>query len=113
VAVVLVLAAVAWWLLRPPSSARDPLAKCYARFCKKLAAAGVPREPWEGPIEFTERAAEQFLEQAGQIRKIGILYARQRYGKEGGDFSKLQDAVNGTDLRNRRSRNRLDSRHEQ
>ena len=45
---------VTWWRTRPPA---DPLKTAYEYFCRRIAALGVEREPWEGPAGFAERAA--------------------------------------------------------
>ena len=50
----------------------EPLVQDYRKFCRKLAAAGVAREPWEGAQHFAERAAGRFpgtRERAPQVRR--------------------------------------------
>lgn len=76
--VVLLGAQVLWtlWRTRPAS---DPLKAAYLRFCKRLAALGVKREPWEGPQNFAERAAETLPAHAGDIRRVAGLYIALRY----------------------------------
>lgn len=73
-----VLALLAWSLkrlIRP-----DPVQKAWIAFCDKLAAAGLPRAPHEGPRDFTERAAAGRPELASAIRDIGERYLALRYG---------------------------------
>jgi protein-glutamine gamma-glutamyltransferase len=53
----LLLAVFAWWTLRSPSIASDPLDAAYARLCGKLARAGATRAPAEGPQSFAQRIA--------------------------------------------------------
>ncbi len=59
--------------------ARDPLARLYGRLCRRLARRGVPRRPYEGPLDYSERAAAALLAQAPTLRRLGQLYARLRY----------------------------------
>jgi transglutaminase-like putative cysteine protease len=78
----MVLGLVGLWLRRPGRSPGDPVVHAYARFCQRLAAAGLPREPAEGPHHFGERAAAHFPAAAAQIRAIIALYTALRYSSE-------------------------------
>ena len=71
-----VQAFASWWKDRP---ARDPVVRLYERFCRKAEALGVRREPWEGPLQFAQRASELIPAQAEQIGRIAALYAALRY----------------------------------
>ena len=60
---------------------RNPALKAYTLFCRKLANAGLPRKPSEGPLQYAQRARENFPAQAVQIDSItelfvGLFYAR-------------------------------------
>ncbi len=57
----------------------DAVVRGYHRFCQRLAHAGLPRAPHEGPLKYIERAASSFPQQAEIIRKIGVLYIGLRY----------------------------------
>ncbi len=57
-----------------------PIEAFYTKFCRNLAQRGVPRALWEGPLAYTDRAAEAFPEQREMIRNAGQLVARARYG---------------------------------
>jgi len=59
---------------------RDPVARIYARFCRKLARHGAERTPAEGPADFGARAAALFPEKAGSIGAITESYIKLRYG---------------------------------
>jgi protein-glutamine gamma-glutamyltransferase len=74
------LGALGLWQRRPRRAPADAVSRAYARFCAALATAGVPREPWEGPLQFGERAAAHCAPHATAIREIATLYARLRYG---------------------------------
>jgi transglutaminase-like putative cysteine protease len=78
-AVGLIVAGLLAWslkrLVRP-----DPVQQLWLKFCRKLALAGLPREPHEGPRDFTERAAQRFPQAAAAIVSVGERYIALRYG---------------------------------
>ena len=51
----LLMALFAWSVLRAPRVAHDTLDAAYARLCLKLARAGAPRQPAEGPMALAAR----------------------------------------------------------
>ena len=57
----------------------DPVVKIYNRFCKKLSARGVYREPHEGPIDYRQRVISAFPEQRNSVELITRLYTKLRY----------------------------------
>lgn len=57
----------------------DPVAALYARFCRKLARAGLTRASSEPPLAFAERAASARPELSDEIRAITGAYARARF----------------------------------
>ncbi len=63
---------------------RDPVRAMWQAFCRRLRRAGVPREPHEGPLDYTTRAARRWPEFAAAFRVIGEAYAELRYGPDGG-----------------------------
>jgi transglutaminase-like putative cysteine protease len=82
VVIALILAVIGLWMRRPGQGARDEITRGYARFHRVLKRAGLPREPWEGPQHFGERAAAHFAPHAATIREITKLYIALRYGAE-------------------------------
>jgi hypothetical protein len=54
--------------------------RAWATFCKRLARAGAPRAPYEGPLDYGRRAADQLTPQSTAIQAIAEVYARLRYG---------------------------------
>ena len=75
---VIIIALLAWSLKRIVRP--DPVQQSWLAFCRKLAAAGVPREPHEGPRDFVERAAARFPGAAAAIVAVGERYIALRYG---------------------------------
>ncbi len=81
----LVLASGAMWALwrfrhRPRPYAADPAQQQYARFCAKLAKAGLVKDPGHGPQAFAARLAAQRPDLAEETGRIVAYYIRLRYG---------------------------------
>jgi transglutaminase-like putative cysteine protease len=77
---VLILGGLLVWLRRtPPAALGDPAHRWYARYCRRLASAGLVRRPAEGPLGFAERAAAFYPPLAPAFREVGRLYAGLRY----------------------------------
>jgi protein-glutamine gamma-glutamyltransferase len=66
--------------LRPRMT--DPLVRAYARLCRALAAAGLPRSAHEGPEAFAARVAQLRPELADSLTALCRRYAELRYGKK-------------------------------
>ena len=77
--VLIVIGLVAALLRRPWRRADDPVVRAWQRFCRALAAAGIARERWEGPVEFGARAASALPAHADFIGRATHLYIVQRY----------------------------------
>ena len=75
----LVLVALALPLLRVHRRKRDAISAVYARFCRKLARHGLPRDPAEGPRDFARRAARTLPAKAAAIVDISQQYQQLRY----------------------------------
>ncbi|MBS0545937.1 MAG: DUF3488 domain-containing transglutaminase family protein [Proteobacteria bacterium] len=59
---------------------RDPLERSWQTFCNRLARAGHPRAPWEGPRDYGRRLAAALPRQADELLRLTELYGRLRYG---------------------------------
>ena len=71
-----------WWENRGGRASHDQARRLYARFCRRLAAAGVvPRADREGPLDYAQRAAATLPDAAGEIRRITDLYIALRYAR--------------------------------
>jgi transglutaminase-like putative cysteine protease len=86
---VLLTGLAAWlgWRYRPPGP--DELQRLYRVFLRRLDRRGVRRKPWEGPLDFSVRAAGACPAYAGAIHRITTSYLRLRYGPKP-DESELQ-----------------------
>ncbi len=70
------LGLITWWRRR--NSDRGRL--LWDALCRRLAHAGMPRQPYEGPLAYTARAATRWPELAVAFHVIGDSYATLRYG---------------------------------
>jgi protein-glutamine gamma-glutamyltransferase len=83
VAVALLVIYFGWMQLRTRSRA-DQVKALYERFCRKAARLGVRRDPWEGPSDFSRRAAQLLPNESKRIREISNTYIALRYAPEPG-----------------------------
>jgi transglutaminase-like putative cysteine protease len=77
---------------------RDPAARCFARFCRKIKRMKVPsRRPGEGPVDFGHRAAAALPSASEEIDQIVATYVRARYepDREGIQLRRLRELVRG------------------
>jgi hypothetical protein len=81
VAVALLIVYAGWMRLRTRSRA-DRIKALYERFCRKAARLGVRRNPWEGPSDFSRRAAQLLPNESNPIRQISNTYIALRYSPE-------------------------------
>jgi transglutaminase-like putative cysteine protease len=81
VAVALLIVYAGWMRLRTRSRA-DRVKAVYERFCRKAARLGVRRNPWEGPSDFSRRAAQLLPNESNRIRQISNTYIALRYSPE-------------------------------
>ena len=80
-AVALLVIYFSWMQLRSRSRA-DRVKALYERFCRKAARLGVRRDPWEGPSDFSNRAALLLPGESGRIQQISNSYIALRYAPE-------------------------------
>lgn len=67
-----------WARMQP--RVRDPLLRCWEDFCTRMARKGLPRAPWEGPLDYGARLAAALPQLAREVQEITADYARLRYG---------------------------------
>ena len=71
----------AWMRLRTRVR-RDRVKILYERFCGKAARLGARREPWEGPADFSARAARLLPNDSERIQEIADTYIALRYSPD-------------------------------
>jgi protein-glutamine gamma-glutamyltransferase len=82
VVVAALLVIYAGWMQMRTRSRADRVKALYDRFCRKLARRGVRRDPWEGPSDFSRRAAQLLPEESERIRGIANTYITLRYSPQ-------------------------------
>jgi transglutaminase-like putative cysteine protease len=78
-AVSLTLGVILLALMRDPATL-DPLDAQYARFCQRLARAGLPRQPTEGPSDFGRRVMARRPDLTSAVSRFLALYIPARFG---------------------------------
>jgi hypothetical protein len=78
VAIALLAIYFAWMQLRTRSRV-DRVKALYERFCQKAARLGARRNPWEGPSDFSSRAAQLLPDESERICEISNTYIALRY----------------------------------
>jgi transglutaminase-like putative cysteine protease len=58
----------------------DPAVALWSRLCRRLAHAGLPRAPSEGPLAYVGRAAARWPQSSALLQRVGETYAALRYG---------------------------------
>jgi transglutaminase-like putative cysteine protease len=82
VAAATLLVIYAGWMHLRTRSRVDRVKVLYERFCRRAARLGVRRSPWEGPADFSRRAAQLLPNEAEHIRQISNTYITLRYSPE-------------------------------
>ncbi len=84
--VTLIMATLSGWLAwrgRPPR--RDASLVLYERFCARMAAAGLARQPTEGPFDYARRVAAARPDLGPVVNALTRRYMDLRYGPEPND----------------------------
>ena len=76
-------AALLLWFALRHYQRDDRAATLWNGLCKRLARAGMPREPHEGPVAYAARAAARWPGFGAAFAVIGESYAALRYGRLG------------------------------
>ena len=74
----------AWVLWRARAPGADPAKRLWLGFAHKLAHAGFPALPGEGPLDHAQRAQAGLTHRAGEIAAIVELYLAVRYAEQPG-----------------------------
>jgi transglutaminase-like putative cysteine protease len=69
------------WMQWRTRSRSDRVKALYGRFCQKAARLGARRHPWEGPSDFSRRAAQLLPNESDRIRQILDTYIALRYAR--------------------------------
>jgi transglutaminase-like putative cysteine protease len=77
---ILIVSMIAYVLFRPISQTVDEAQRWWLIFERKMAKAGVNRQPAEGPLDFAVRAAQAYPASQSLIEQVLELYLPLRYG---------------------------------
>jgi transglutaminase-like putative cysteine protease len=90
----LALAWLTWQVRRELHPApKDPLIRAFERLCRKLAAAGLPRRPYEGAEAYAARVAVLRPDLAPTVEALCRSYSALRYGTDPGTAAQFASAV--------------------
>ena len=84
-----VMSGLTLWALRR-LRAGDAIDRGWNRVCARLAAVGLARRDWEGPLDYAGRVARARPDLADALTAIATDYARLRYGASGPDPARLR-----------------------
>ena len=68
---------------RPRKLPVDEALKIYSRFLLKMARAGTPKAPHQGPLDYARSVAKRYPALKGDVDAISSSYIAMRYGQEG------------------------------
>lgn len=89
----LVLAAIAAWVLTPRPHP-DPAQRAWSRFCARMARYGLPREPWQGPLDYAAYVSATSPDLAAIANEAAAAYIAARYGSANdGGLERLHEAI--------------------
>ena len=69
---------------RLEAAGRDPVAKAYRLFCRKLALAGIQRAPSQGPRDFARQVGVLRADLKRPVNEIVRRYIDLTYAERGG-----------------------------
>ena len=75
----IIISAIALYIFTKKPVSRDPAKKYYDLFCNKMAKAGLPRKPYEGPLDYAQRLIWERKELGHEVKNITDLYVYIRY----------------------------------
>ncbi len=78
----LTMSLIALYILLQGQPRLGPVLKSYQRLCQKLAFAGLPRRPSEGPLDYSRRIARERPDLSAQTDGLLTSYIRLRYGPD-------------------------------
>ena len=98
---ILIVSIIAYVLFRPVSQTVDAAQRWWLVFERKMAKAGVTRQPAEGPLDFAVRAAQAYPASQSLIEQVLELYLPLRYGKArtARQLAELEQAVKKLNIR--------------
>jgi hypothetical protein len=99
----LMFALMMLWRLR--AHRVEEVQKLWLRFCRAMAARGLPRKPSEGPRDYAARISRTWPHLAQRVEPLSTLYIRMRYGEQRTalHLAQLRNLIRGLDRHATRS----------
>lgn len=88
-----IIAAIAAYVFKKAPRATEPAKMYYDVFCNKMARTGMLRKPYEGPVDFAERASNLRQDLKSDIKQITDLYISTRYYSNNNKLLQLKAAI--------------------
>ena len=88
-----IVALIALYIFKKTPTTNDPAKKYYDVFCKKMAQSGLPRQTYEGPVDYAHRTTEIRQDLYKDINMITDLYISIRYCSNYDKLIKLKTAI--------------------
>ena len=79
--------------LRRESDPRRAVIAAYARMESSLSAYGLPRRPWEAPLEYLARVIEELIGSATAAKRLTRLFERAKFSEHSIDAPMKEDAI--------------------
>ena len=79
--------------LRRERDPRRAVIAAYARMERSLAAYGVPRRPWEAPLEYLGRVLSELTGSGSAARRLTRLFERAKFSEHAIDAAMKEDAI--------------------
>ena len=79
--------------LRNEPNARKAVIRTYARMERTFAARGMPRQPFEAPLEYLARIVAIAQVSAHSVLRLTQLFSRARFSTHGVDTRMKDDAI--------------------
>lgn len=79
--------------LRNEPDPRRAVIGAYAKMERTLAARGLPREPFEAPVEYLVRILDSVQASSHSVRRLTLLFERARFSPHEIDDRMKQDAI--------------------
>ncbi len=86
----IIVAAISVYIFKKAPNTTEPAKKYYNVFCTKLAAIGLQRRSYEGPIDFAKRVSITRQDLGTEIKNITNLYVCIRYYSDTNNNKLLQ-----------------------
>lgn len=95
-AVALMLLYIRLRATRGAASTAERAQRVYLRLCARMARAGLPRAPSQGPLDYAASVAARRPDLADQAARVAAAYAGLRYGTDGpGELARLRRLARG------------------